>query len=268
LAATAFLIHSIHIEKGRILLVFIDILVIIYALILGSFFNVVAIRLLNKESIAFPPSHCTQCNHRLHILDLIPVFSYLFLKGKCRYCQTKISALYPFGELLTAVSIFFVYKNVGLSLELIPALLLTILLVISVLTDIREQLILDVITLPMLGLLVITRLFIGTEPFWYYLMGAIVGFLLLLLLAIVSKGGMGGGDIKLYAAIGVVLGPYLTAMSLVLASFVGAIVGLFLMMTGKVKRGQPIAFGPAILVGTIAAYTYGIEIWEWYIGFW
>ncbi len=211
MAATAFLIHSIQLEKGRISLVIIDILVIIYALILGSFFNVVAIRLLKKESIAFPPSHCTQCKHRLHVLDLIPVFSYLFLKGKCRYCQTKISALYPFGELLTAVSIFFVYKNVGLSLELIPALLLTILLVISVLTDIREQLILDKVTLPMLGLLVITRLFIGTEPFWYYLLGGVVGFLLLLLLAIVSKGGMGGGDIKLYAAIGVVLGPSLTA---------------------------------------------------------
>ena len=140
--------------------------------------------------------------------------------------------------MLTAVSIFFVYKNVGLSLELIPALLLTILLVISVLTDIREQLILDKVTLPMLGLLVITRIFIGTEPFWYYLLGGGVGFLLLLLLAIVSKGGMGGGDIKLYAAIGVALGPSLTVMSLVLASFVGAIVGLFLMMTGKVKEGS------------------------------
>ena len=170
--------------------------------------------------------------------------------------------------MLTAVSIFFVYKHIGLSLELIPALLLTILLVISVLTDIREQLILDKVTLPMLGLLVISHLFIGTETFWYYLLGGVVGFLLLLLLAIVGKGGKGGGDIKLYAAIGVVLGPYLTIMSLVLASFVGAIVGLFLMLIGKVKRGQPIPFAPSILIGTIVAYTYGNEIWEWYISFW
>ena len=80
---------------------------------------------------------------------------------------------------------------------------------ISVLTDIREQLILDIVTLPMVGLLIISRLFIGTEPFWYYLLGGAVGFLLLLFLAIVSKGGMGGGDIKLYAAIGVALGPLL-----------------------------------------------------------
>ncbi|WP_338470411.1 prepilin peptidase [Niallia sp. XMNu-256] len=246
----------------------IDIFVVIVGIVLGSFLNVVAIRLLKKESIAFPPSHCVNCNHQLHALDLVPVLSYVFLKGQCRYCKSSISSLYPFGELLTAASIFFVYKNVGLSLELVPAFLLTILLVISVLTDIREQLILDIVTLPMLGLLIISRLFIGTEPIWYYLLGGAVGFLLLLFLAIVSKGGMGGGDIKLYAAIGVALGPLLTVMSLVLASFVGAIAGVFLLMTGKVKRGQPIAFGPSILVGTLVAYVYGVEILEWYISFW
>ncbi|WP_102274396.1 prepilin peptidase [Cytobacillus massiliigabonensis] len=249
-------------------MVFVDIFVIIYALILGSFFNVVAIRFLKKESVIFPPSQCPHCNHKLSIFDLFPVLSYLFLKGKCRYCKTVISPLYPFGELLTAVSFFYIYKSIGVSLELIPALILTILLIISVLTDIREHLILDKVTLPMLGLLAITRLFIGSEPFWYYLLGGIAGFSLLFLIAIVSKGGMGGGDIKLYAAIGITLGPSLTAMSLVLASFVGAIGGLFLMMIGKVKRGQPVAFGPSILIGTIIAYTYGEEIWKWYISFW
>ncbi|WP_428909284.1 prepilin peptidase [Niallia sp. Krafla_26] len=246
----------------------IDIFIIIFGLILGSFFNVVAIRLLNKESIVFPPSHCIYCKHQLHAFDLIPVFSYIFLKGKCRYCKSPVSLLYALGELLTAVSILFVYKNVGVNLELIPALLLTILLVISVLTDIREQLILDIVTLPMVGLLIISRLFIGTEPFLYYLIGGAAGFLLLLFLAIVSKGGMGGGDIKLYAAIGVALGPLLTVMSLVLASFVGAIAGIFLMMTGRVKKGQPIAFGPSIFIGTLVAYVYGNEILDWYISFW
>ncbi|WP_313801059.1 prepilin peptidase [Cytobacillus sp.] len=247
---------------------FIDILFIIFTLILGSFFNVVAIRLLKKESVVFPPSHCPHCSHRLSILDLFPVLSYLFLKGKCRYCKTAISPLYPFGELLTAVSLFYIYKTIGISIEIIPAFILTILLIISVLTDIREHLILDKVTLPLLGLLVISRMFIGSEPFWYYLLGGLVGFSLLLFIAIISKGGMGGGDIKLYAAIGVTLGPSLTALSLVLASFAGAIGGLFLMMTGKVKRGQPVAFGPSIFIGTIIAYTYGEEIWKWYIGFW
>ena len=120
----------------------------------------------------------------------------------------------------------------------------------------------------MLGLLIISRLFIGSEPFWYYLLGGVVGFLLLLLLAIVSKGGMGGGDIKLYAAIGVALGPLLTAISLVLASFVGAIAGIFLMATGKVKKGQTIAFGPSIFVGTLISYVYGIDLLKWYLSLW
>ncbi len=249
------------------MLIFIDSLVFIYGLVLGSFFNVVAIRLLNKESLAFPPSHCVHCQHRLHALDLLPVISYLFLKGKCRYCKVSISPLYPFGEILTAFSIFFVYKLVGISYELIPSLLLTGLLVISVLTDIRKQLILDVVTFPILGGLVISRLFIGTEPFWYYLLGGLVGFTLLLFIAIVSNGGMGGGDIKLYAAIGVALGPKLTLMSLILASFVGAIAGLLLMIIGKLKRGQPMAFGPYIMIGCLISYGYGNFLWNWYMTF-
>ncbi|WP_418200290.1 prepilin peptidase [Alkalihalobacterium sp. APHAB7] len=247
------------------MMLLVELYVILISLILGSFFNVVAIRLLKKESIVFPPSNCPYCKHKLSVLDLVPVFSYVFLKGKCRYCKTKISPLYPFGELLTATSIFIVYKFVGLQLELIPALLLTVLLVISVITDIRKQLILDVVTLPMLGLLIISRLFIGTEPFWYYLLGGVVGFALLLLIAIVSRGGMGGGDVKLYAAIGVALGPWMTVMSLVLASFVGTFIGVLLMVTGVIKRKQPIAFGPFIFVGTIVAYLFGYDIWNWYI---
>lgn len=243
----------------------IDIYIILVGLLLGSFFNVVAIRLLKNESVAFPPSHCPNCSHKLSVTDLVPVFSYVFLGGKCRYCKTKISPLYPFGELLTATSIFIVYKAVGLTLELLPALILTILLVLAVLTDIREKLILDVITFPALVILLIARLFIGSEPFWFYLLGGIVGFSLLLLIAIVSKGGMGGGDIKLYAAIGVALGPWMTVMSLVLASFAGAIVGLVLIGLGIWKRKEPIAFGPFIFIGTFAAYFIGEELWMWYI---
>ncbi|MFD2510369.1 prepilin peptidase [Halalkalibacter alkalisediminis] len=148
-----------------------DIYVFFIALFLGSFFNVVAIRLLKKESIVYPHSNCPNCNHKISALDLIPIFSFLLLKGQCRYCHTKISPLYPFGELLTASSLFIVYKFIGFELELIPAVMITIVLILSVLTDIREQLILDVITIPALVILLITRLFIGTESFWFYGIG-------------------------------------------------------------------------------------------------
>ncbi|ARK31606.1 prepilin peptidase [Halalkalibacter krulwichiae] len=237
-------------------------------LLLGSFLNVVAIRLLKKESIAFPPSNCPNCHHRLSVLDLVPVFSYLFLKGKCRYCKAKISPLYPVGELVTASSLFLVYKVVGVQLELLPAIILTTVLVLAVLTDIREKLILDVITLPAIAILLITRLFIGSEPFWFYVVGGAVGFVLLLLIAIVSRGGMGGGDIKLYAAIGLVLGPWMTLLSFMVASFLGAVVGLLLIVTGVVKRKQPIAFGPFIFIGTLIAYLFGYDVWNWYVSLW
>jgi len=242
----------------------VDVIVLVLSLLFGSFFNVVAIRLLKKESISYPPSHCTSCNHRLGFFDLFPLFSFLFLKGRCRYCKEKISPLYPLGEGMTAIVFFLVYKKIGLTPELLPAILLSTLLILSVLTDIRERLILDVITLPSIVVLMIVRFFIGEEQFLTYLLGGAVGFGLLLLLAVVSKGGMGGGDIKLYAAIGVVLGPILTVMSLVFASFVGAVVGLLLISLKLVKRKEPIAFGPSIMIGTLVAYLYGEEIWNWY----
>lgn len=245
-------------------MVLVDLIFLIFSLLLGSFFNVVAIRLLKKESISYPPSHCTYCNHRLGFFDLFPLLSFLFLKGRCRYCKEKISPLYPLGEGMTAIIFFLVYKEIGLTSELLPAILLSTLLILSVLTDIREKLILDVITLPSIVLLLMVRFFIGQEPFLTYLIGGVVGFGLLLLLAVISKGGMGGGDIKLYAAIGVVLGPSLTVMSLILASFVGAIVGMILISLKIVKRKEPIAFGPSIIIGTLVAYLYGTEIWEWY----
>lgn len=246
-------------------MIIIDIYVILLGLILGSFFNVVAIRLLKGESIVFPGSHCPSCQHKLSVIDLIPVFNYVWSRGKCRYCGIKVSPLYPFGELLTMGTIFMVYKHVGLTLELIPAFILTIVLVLAVLTDIREKLILDVITLPALVVILCVRIFIGEHDFWFYGLGGLAGFVLLLGIAVVSRGGMGGGDIKLYAFIGIALGPTLMVMSLILSAFFGAVVGLVLMALKVVKRKQPIPFAPFILLGTVTAYLYGGQLWTWYM---
>lgn len=249
-------------------MVIVDIYVIIIALFLGSFFNVVAIRLLKSESFVFPPSHCPSCKHSLSLLDLIPVLSYIFLRGKCRYCSKRISPLYPLGELITALSFYSIYSYFGLSLELIPASILVIVLVLAVMTDIRKKLILDRITLPSILVLLILRVFIGEESFWYYLVGGAVGFSLLLGIAYISKGGMGGGDVKLYAAIGIALGPWLTLMSLVFASFLGAFIGYSLILAGRIKKKQPIPFAPFIWMGTLISYLVGWEIWYWYINLW
>lgn len=249
-------------------MIVVDVFVFLLGLWLGSFFNVVAIRFLNKESIVYPSSHCPHCQRSLAPYELIPVFSYIFLKGKCRSCQARISPLYPIGEGVTALSFYIMYRQIGLTLELLPAAILVAVLMLAVMTDIRKKLILDKITLPGILALGVCRLFIGEHSFWFYLLGSAAGFLLLLFIAVISKGGMGGGDIKLYAAIGFALGPWLTLLSLLIASTLGALVGGVLILSGKMHRKQTIAFGPFIALGAYLSYLFGGAMWTWYIQMW
>jgi leader peptidase (prepilin peptidase)/N-methyltransferase len=243
----------------------IDLFVIVFGLVLGSFLNVVAMRLLEGKSLVYPPSHCPRCKHLLGVFDLIPVLSYLFLLGKCRYCKNAISPLYPGGEGLTALSIYLVYGKLGLCAELVVGWVLASLLILAVLTDLKAKLILDRITFPFLGLLLVLRLFIGTEPWWWYWLGGVMGAGLLLLVAWLSQGGMGGGDVKLYLAIGVALGPWLTLLSIGLASLAGAVFGGILMLIGRIQRRQPVPFAPFIWLGTLVAYLFGTELWDGYM---
>lgn len=246
-------------------MLFFDALVFIFGLFLGSFYNVLALRLLKGESPVFPPSHCPHCGHRLGVRDLIPIFSYVFLRGRCRYCKARVSPIYLVGEGLTALSFYAVYKHVGWQWELLVGWLLASLLVLSLLTDLQEKLILDRITFPVLALLIALRFVIGEGPWWWYLSGGALGALILLLLAVASRGGMGGGDIKLYLAVGVALGPGLTLLSIVLSAFAGALVGGTLRLAGRIRRRQPIPFAPFIWFGAMAAYLYGTDLWQWYL---
>ncbi|KXH87317.1 A24 family peptidase [Sporosarcina sp. HYO08] len=236
----------------------------IYGIALGSFYNVVGLRVPKKESIVSPPSHCTICERRLGALDLVPVFSFLFLGGKCRGCGTRISLIYPFMELLTGVLFVLSYWMLGFSMELIIALLFISLLVIITVSDIAYMLIPDKVLLPFGVVLLILRLFIPLAPWWDSLLGAAAGFLILLLIAVVSKGGMGGGDIKLFFVIGLVLGTVHTLLTLFLAALIGSIVGLiFLKRTGQ-GRKTPIPFGPSIATAAVIVYFWGSEIVGWY----
>jgi prepilin signal peptidase PulO-like enzyme (type II secretory pathway) len=242
------------------------VVIFVVGLVVGSFYNVLAVRLLHKQSLLFPASHCPHCRRSLKPTELIPVLSYVFLRGKCSSCRERISVLYPLGELLTAVSFVLLYLRFGWSAEAVVGFVLVSVLILAVLTDLRRKLILDVVTLPAVGVLLFLRIWIGDEAFTHYLLGGVTGFLLLLLLAIISKGGTGGGDIKLYAAIGVALGPGLTVMSLILASFFGAVGGLLLILARKANRKAAIPFAPFIYVGTIATYLYHEPILAWYTG--
>ncbi|MER2090800.1 MAG: prepilin peptidase [Sporosarcina sp.] len=242
----------------------ITILFFIYGIVFGSFFNVVGLRIPKKESIVSPPSHCPTCDRKLGILDLVPVLSYLLLKGKCRGCGSKISPIYPFMEFVTGVLFALSFYVLGFSGELIVAILFMSLLVIITVSDIAYMLIPDKVLLPFAVALFVARLFIPLSPWWDSVAGALVGFGILFLIAVVSKGGMGGGDIKLFFVIGLVLGTVNSLVTLFLAALIGSVVGImFLKKTGK-GRKTPIPFGPSIAFAAVIAYFWGADFVSWY----
>lgn len=235
-----------------------------YGIIFGSFFNVVGLRVPKKESIVSPPSHCTDCNRKLGLLDLVPVFSYLFLRGKCRGCGVKISPIYPFMEFITGGLFALSYVMVGFSAELAIILVFISLLVIITVSDIAYMLIPDKVLLPFAFVLFGLRIYAPLTPWWDSLLGATVGFGVLLLIGVVSKGGMGGGDIKLFFVIGLVLGTLQTLLTLFLAAVIGTIAGIYILKRRGQGRKTPIPFGPSIAAAAIIAYFWGGGIVEWY----
>lgn len=240
----------------------------IFGLVFGSFYNVVGLRVPKKESIAFPPSHCTSCDRRLTALDLVPVFSYLFLKGRCRSCGEKIHWVYPLMEFITGGLFALSFWKIGFQPELIIAILFMSLLVIITVSDIAYMLIPDKVLLPMGALLLGLRLFIPLDPWWDSILGAAIGFGILFLIAIVSKGGMGGGDIKLFFVIGLVLGVSGTLMTLFFASLIGSIAGIIMLRIKNEGRKTPVPFGPSIALAAVIVYFWGDALLNWYMNFW
>lgn len=237
----------------------------IFGLIFGSFFNVVGLRIPKKESIVYPNSHCTKCNHELSWFENIPVLSYVFLQGKCRKCKSKISPIYPVMELITGILYALTYAQLGMQVELVAGILLVSLLVIITVSDLAYMIIPDKVLLFFLVCIVILRVFEPLDPWWDALLAAAVGFGILYLLAVVSKGGMGGGDIKLFFVLGLFLGTKATLMTLFLASVIGAIFGLIQILIQGYEKRRPIPFGPFIAIGAIIAYFYTNAILNWYI---
>lgn len=237
----------------------------IVGLVLGSFYNVVGIRTADKQSIAFPRSHCPSCKRTLSARELIPVFSYIWQKGRCRGCQMKVSLKYPFFELVTAVLFTISPLLVGWSKELLIVLLLVSLVVIVTISDLYKMLIpnrvLLFFTLVTLG----ARLVIPSSPWWDAYAGAVLGFLVLFLIAIVSKGGMGFGDVKYFAVLGLFLGMKNTIFTLIFAAFFGTIVGGVLIALKKHRRNQPLPFAPFIGAGALISYFYGDALWQMYV---
>ena len=235
----------------------------------GSFLNVCIYRIPKEESIVIGPSHCMSCGHKLGWADLVPVFSFLFLRGRCRYCKAALSFQYPLIEAANALLWLFCYYRFGDSIDtLIACGLSSILLVLSVI-DARTQIIplgcnIGIALLAVLSLI----LPIGTasmEKLLFHLLGAVAvsGFLLLILLFTGGE-GIGGGDVKLMAAAGLLLG----FPGIVIAFLIGCIAGTILHLIRMLcfHAGRRLALGPYLSLGIFMTLLYGEDLLNWYLG--
>ncbi|NLL18191.1 MAG: prepilin peptidase [Clostridia bacterium] len=240
-------------------------LVFVLGLLIGSFLNVCIFRIPNRETIIYGTSRCPHCRNSLGALDLIPVISYLVLKGNCRFCQSPISWRYPLVELLTGLIFYLGYISIGELHLLIKYLVLFSLLIIISFIDIDRQLIPNQLVLAILVWGIGWQLLAPELSWQQSLLGAILGGGILLLIAVISKGGMGGGDIKLMFAAGLVLGGRFTVLALFIACVIGAFVGGFLLATGIKKRKEPIPFGPFLSLGIFVASLWGEQLIQLYL---
>ncbi len=238
-----------------------------FGLAIGSFANVCIHRLPKKESVVTPGSHCPKCSSDVRPLDNIPLISYIVLGGKCRDCATPISPVYPAIEAITALLMLAGFFKFGLSFDFMVYAVVAPTLVIITAIDIEHQIIPDVITLP--G--IILGLIVGSYTIGYAdsLLGLFLGGGLFYLLAVLSNGGMGGGDIKYIAAAGALLGWKKVLVVIFLGALLGSVVGLFQIAVQKKSRKSMIPFGPFLATGTLITLFYGntlIRLYLEYLG--
>ena len=245
------------------------ILIFIYGLLIGSFLNVCIYRIPREESIAFPSSHCPNCGTSLKWYDLVPVFSFIVQRGKCRYCGEKISPQYPMIELLNAITYLFIYLQFGATLELFFYAIIFSLLIIITIIDLQHMIIPDILVILILVASIIYKILsflLYNNPL--YLLNSIGGLvlsgLLFTLIIVLSKGGMGGGDVTLIASLGFILGIKKIFLTIFLSFILGAIISIFLLITKIKNRKDPIPFGPFIVLGFSIVVFWGVQLLNLY----
>lgn len=286
----AFIIDFVNLLQQQPL--FAMIAVAVLGLCVGSFLNVVIYRtplmmeqqwktecqyLLHPEktfeppqpiTLSYPASRCPHCGHQIRWYENIPVFSWLFLQGKCSDCKNPISFRYPFVEIITAILSVLVVVKFGVTAQALAALCLTWTLIALTGIDFDTQLLPDRFTLPLAGLGLLVNaygLFISPTQ---AIFGYVIGFLCLwivykLFLLLTGKHGMGYGDFKLLAALGAWLGPMMLPLIIFLSAVIGSIVGVILMK--RAGESKPFAFGPYIAMAGMVALLYGGDIMNWYL---
>ncbi len=232
-------------------------IVFVLGLCIGSFLNVVILRLEKEESLG-GRSYCPHCKHQLAWLDLIPVFSFLFLGGKCRYCHAKISIQYPLVELATAL-MFLVISTIASGLAFFFMAYVWCSMIVIFIYDLRHYIIPDVVLFPAI---------IVALPYhlsFNYLVAAVAASGFFLLIFLLSRGkAMGFGDVKLAILMGLLLGLAGVLVALVLAFWLGAVIGIVLMLLSKKGLKSQVPFAPFLIAGTFLALLWAPQIMSWY----
>ena len=253
-----------------------------FGLIIGSFLNCVIYRLSKKESFLKNRSYCPRCKHTLKWQDLIPIFSFLILKGKCRYCKKSISFQYPLVEFATAsLFTFIIFQNLGFLfstpfifwlLSICFLFLVSSFLIIIFVYDLKHYIIPDKVIYPAILVsciwYLISSIFFSSHTKYYILntiysaFGAAFFFLAIVLLT--REKGMGMGDVKLAFFMGLLLGFPNILVALFLSFFLGAVIGIILIITGKKTFKSEVPFGPFLVTGTFLALFFGERIIDFY----
>ncbi|OQY13074.1 MAG: prepilin peptidase [Desulfobacteraceae bacterium 4572_19] len=242
-------------------------------LCIGSFLNVCIYRIPAGKSIVFPGSACPNCNQFIRFYDNIPIISFLLLKGKCRFCKNRISFRYPAIELLTGVSSLLLFLKFGISIEWVIYFAFTATLITISFIDIDHQIIPDVISLPGILLCVAASFALPNITFIESITGLIAGGGSLYMVALIyyflrKNEGMGGGDIKLLAMIGALIGWQGVLFTIFISSAAGTIGGVIIMILTRNNNSKlRIPFGPYLSAAAILYIAYGHQIIKWYINF-
>jgi len=262
-------IPTFHYSNGSIhmLIVF----AVILGALIGSFLNVCILRLPKEESIVKPGSHCPHCKTPIKFYDNIPLLSYLLLGGKCRHCHAPISIQYPLVEGATALISLLLFLKYGPSLSYLVYFAFLAALVVITVIDLHHQIIPDVISIPGIGVGLLSSLVIPEITFWNSLIGMLVGGGSLFIVATVyewlfKREGMGGGDVKLLAMIGAFLGWKAVILTILFSSFIGSIVGIIVISIKGKDFKYAIPFGPFLAGGAAISLFFGDIVIRWYLG--
>ena len=243
--------------------IYLSIVFFVIGTIFGSFYNVVGYRVPKGESLLYPSSHCTKCGHLLKPFELIPIFSFLFLGGKCYNCKKKISWFYPIFEFFSGLLFMLSYMVFGLSFECLLSILFISMLLIIIISDYQTMVIPDSILVVFTILILIVEFLMGgLLRIGMCTLNGIGSFIFMLLLKLFGdflfkKDSMGGGDIKLLGVFGIVLGFYMSIVSVFLAAIIGLPISLIIL---KKNRSHEIPFGPFLSISAILLFLFQIDV--------